>query len=105
MAEITPSTIKRDFNVIVSETFDLIVIRGGIIAAGIARDASLRGFRTLLLEKDGFALDTTACSSRFIHGGLCYLRRLEFSLVCQRPDRFGGCETLSAVRVSGDRQV
>lgn len=69
MAEITPSTIKRDFNVIVSETFDLIVIKGGIIAAGIARDASLRGFRTLLLEKDGFASDMNRWLSRLIREG------------------------------------
>lgn len=105
MAEITSSTIKRDFDAVASETFDLIVVRGGIIVAGIARDAALCGFRTLLIEKDGFVLDTTACSSRFIHGGLCYPRQLEFSLVFQRPDRYGGSEALSAVGVSGNRQV
>lgn len=105
MAEITSSTIKRDLDTVASETFDLIVVRGGIIVAGIARDAALCGFRTLLIEKDDFVLGTTACSSRFIHRGLCYLRQLEFSLVFQRPDRYGGSEALSAVGVSGNRQV
>jgi len=69
MAEITPSTIKRDFDAVASETFDLIVVKGGIIAAGITRDDSLRGFRTLLLEKDDFASGKTACYSRLIYGG------------------------------------
>jgi glycerol-3-phosphate dehydrogenase len=69
MAEITPSTIKRDFDAVASETFDLIVVKRGIIAAAITRDDSLRGFRTLLLDKDDFASAKTTCSSRLINGG------------------------------------
>ena len=75
--------MKRDFDVLVRETFDLIVVGGGIIGAGIARDAALRGLKTLLLEKEDFAYGTTSRSSRLIHGGLRYLRRLEFRLVRQ----------------------
>ena len=56
---------------------------GGIIGAGIARDAALRGLNTLLVEKEDFAYGTTSRSSRLIHGGLRYLRRLEFRLVRQ----------------------
>jgi len=55
VAEITPITMKRDLDAVASETFDLIVVRGGIIAAGITRGAALHGFRTLLPEKDDFA--------------------------------------------------
>ena len=69
MADITPSTIKRGFDAVVSETFDLIVVKGGIIAAGITRDDSLRGFRTLLLDRDDLASAKTTCSSRLINGG------------------------------------
>jgi glycerol-3-phosphate dehydrogenase len=75
--------LKRDFDALATEAFDLIVVGGGIIGAGIARDAALRGLKTLLLEKEDFACGTTSRSSRLIHGGLRYLRRLEFRLVRQ----------------------
>ncbi len=75
--------MKRDFDAIAREKFDLIVIGGGIIGTGIARDASLRGIKTLLIEKEDFGYGTTSRSSRLIHGGLRYLRMLEFHLVGQ----------------------
>jgi glycerol-3-phosphate dehydrogenase len=75
--------MKRDFDAIAKEKFDLIVVGGGIIGTGIARDASLRGIKTLLIEKEDFGYGTTSRSSRLIHGGLRYLRMLEFHLVRQ----------------------
>ena len=75
--------MKRDFDEFAGETFDLVVIGGGIIGTGIARDAALRGIKTLLLEKEDFAYGTSSRSSRLIHGGLRYLRQLEFRLVRQ----------------------
>jgi glycerol-3-phosphate dehydrogenase len=75
--------MKRDFEALASEKFDLIVIGGGIIGTGIVRDASLRGIKTLLIEKEDFGYGTTSRSSRLIHGGLRYLRLLEFHLVLQ----------------------
>jgi glycerol-3-phosphate dehydrogenase len=79
----TEKNMKRDINAIAREKFDLIVVGGGIIGTGIARDASLRGIRTLLIEKEDFGYGTTSRSSRLIHGGLRYLRMLEFHLVRQ----------------------
>ncbi len=75
--------MKRDFDELDKPTFDLIVVGGGIVGTGIARDASLRGLRTLLLEKEDFACGTTSRSSRLIHGGLRYLRHLDLHLVRQ----------------------
>ena len=75
--------MKRDFNGIRGNNFDLIVVGGGIIGCGIARDAALRGLKTLLLDKEDFAYGTTSRSSRLIHGGLRYLRQFEFGLVRQ----------------------
>jgi glycerol-3-phosphate dehydrogenase len=75
--------MKRDFDAIAREKFDLIVVGGGIIGTGIARDTSLRGIKTLLIEKEDFGYGTTSRSSRLIHGGLRYLRMLEFHLVRQ----------------------
>jgi len=61
--------------------FDLAVVGGGIIGAGIARDAARRGLRVVLLEKSDFASGTTAGSTRLIHGGLRYLEMFDFRLV------------------------
>ncbi len=61
--------------------FDLAVIGGGILGAGIARDAARRGLRTILFEKADYASGTTAGSTRLIHGGLRYLEMLDFRLV------------------------
>ncbi len=60
---------------------ELIVIGGGITGAGIALDASLRGISTLLIEKNDFASGTSSKSTKLIHGGLRYLKQLEFGLV------------------------
>jgi glycerol-3-phosphate dehydrogenase len=73
--------MKRDFNRLQNEQFDLIIVGGGIIGSGIARDAALRGLNTLLVEKEDFACGTTSRSSRLIHGGLRYLRTFQFKLV------------------------
>jgi glycerol-3-phosphate dehydrogenase len=63
------------------EHFDVAVIGGGIIGAGIARDAAIRGLRVALFEKADFGSGTTAGSTRLIHGGLRYLEMLDFGLV------------------------
>ncbi|HWP35614.1 MAG TPA: glycerol-3-phosphate dehydrogenase/oxidase [Thermodesulfobacteriota bacterium] len=63
------------------EVFDVVVIGGGIHGAGVARDAALRGYRTLLVEKEDFGCGTTSRSSKLAHGGLRYLEHLEFGLV------------------------
>jgi glycerol-3-phosphate dehydrogenase len=62
-------------------TFDLIVIGGGITGAGIALDASSRGLRVALIEKEDFAAGTSSKSTKLIHGGLRYLKQFEIGLV------------------------
>lgn len=64
-----------------TEHFDLLVIGGGITGAGIALDAASRGLRVALLEKNDFAFGTSSRSTKLIHGGLRYLKQLEFGLV------------------------
>mgnify|MGYP002777988793 CR=1 FL=1 len=60
---------------------DLLVIGGGITGAGIALDAASRGLAVALVEKDDFAYGTSSRSTKLIHGGLRYLKQLEFALV------------------------
>lgn len=64
-----------------TESFDVVIIGGGITGAGIARDASLRGLRVALLEAEDFASGTSSRSSRLIHGGVRYLEHGHLRLV------------------------
>lgn len=64
-----------------SQEFDLLVIGGGITGAGIALDAASRGLKIALVEKHDFAFGTSSRSTKLIHGGLRYLKQLEFGLV------------------------
>ncbi|HMJ52876.1 MAG TPA: glycerol-3-phosphate dehydrogenase/oxidase [Polyangiaceae bacterium] len=52
---------------------ELVIIGGGITGAGVLRDASLRGIRSLLLERGDFAGGTSSSTSKMIHGGLRYI--------------------------------
>lgn len=63
------------------QTYDLLVIGGGINGAGIARDAAGRGQSVLLVEKDDLAQHTSSASTKLVHGGLRYLEHFEFRLV------------------------
>jgi glycerol-3-phosphate dehydrogenase len=58
-----------------------VVIGGGITGAAVARDATFRGLKTVILEKEDFASGTSGKSSRMIHGGLRYLEQVRFGLV------------------------
>jgi glycerol-3-phosphate dehydrogenase len=61
--------------------FDVVVIGGGLVGAGVAHDAARRGFRTILIERDDFAAGTSSRSSRLVHGGVRYLEHGWFHLV------------------------
>ena len=61
--------------------FDLLVVGGGIIGAGVAEVASRHGLNVAVVERDDFASGTSSASSKLVHGGLRYLRLGHFSLV------------------------
>ena len=63
------------------DSFDLLIVGGGINGAAIARDAAIRGAKTLLVERDDLGQHTSSASSKLIHGGLRYLEQYEFRLV------------------------
>src|SRR6266702_1463269 len=73
--------MNRDLAAFAAEQFDILVIGGGIIGAGIARDAALRGLRVALIDKGDFASGTSSASSKLIHGGLRYLEHGNVHLV------------------------
>ncbi|MEV0111190.1 glycerol-3-phosphate dehydrogenase [Nocardia sp. NPDC050799] len=61
--------------------FDVIVVGGGVVGAGIALDAATRGLKVALVEARDLASGTSSRSSKMFHGGLRYLEQLEFGLV------------------------
>ncbi len=63
------------------DTYDLLIVGGGINGCAIARDASIRGASVLLVEKDDLAGHTSSASSKLIHGGLRYLEYGQIRLV------------------------
>jgi glycerol-3-phosphate dehydrogenase len=64
-----------------SRRFDLLVIGGGIIGAGIAEAATAHGLDVALVEHGDFACATSSASSKLIHGGLRYLQMGDIRLV------------------------
>ncbi len=63
------------------ESFDAIIVGGGITGAAVAYEAASRGLSVVLFEKGDFSEATSAASSKLIHGGLRYLIHLDYPLV------------------------
>ncbi|MCC6763289.1 MAG: glycerol-3-phosphate dehydrogenase/oxidase [Deltaproteobacteria bacterium] len=81
MSGFDPACRVRNLARLADETFDLLVIGGGITGAGVAREAALRGLSVALVEARDFASGTSSRSSKLIHGGLRYLEQGEIALV------------------------
>src|SRR5256886_14287347 len=63
-----------------TESFDVLVVGGGVVGAGVARDVACRGFATALVDRGDFASGTSGRTSRLVHGGLRCLRNYRFGL-------------------------
>ena len=64
-----------------AETFDVLVVGGGVTGTGAALDAATRGLSVALIEARDYAAGASSKSSKLIHGGLRYLEMLDFGLV------------------------
>jgi glycerol-3-phosphate dehydrogenase len=75
--------ISRDaaLRALAEETFDVVVVGGGITGAGVALDAASRGYSVALVERHDFASGTSSRSSKLVHGGLRYLQNFDLGLV------------------------
>ena len=78
---VTPFTRAGMLERLAGETFDVLVVGGGITGVGVAVDAATRGLRTALVEADDFASGTSSKSSKLVHGGLRYLQQGDVRLV------------------------
>lgn len=80
MTELSHHTRRENIERLQRESFDLLVIGGGITGVGIAQDAALRGLKTALVEKADFSFGTSSKSSKLVHGGLRYLKEMQFAV-------------------------
>ena len=74
---------ERALETLRKQRFDVVVIGGGITGAGVALDAASRGLTVALVEKSDFASGTSSRSSKVIHGGLRYLKSLQFGVTIE----------------------
>ena len=78
-----PAERRTALSAMGSQTFDVLVVGGGVVGAGAALDAATRGLSVALLEARDWASGTSSRSSKLIHGGLRYLEMFDFALVLE----------------------
>src|SRR6185503_20569312 len=71
----------NDLDCLADSVLDVLVVGGGIVGSGVARDAAMRGLRTVVVEQADFASGTSSRSSRLLHGGIRYLAQGRVGLV------------------------
>ncbi|MDO8646759.1 MAG: glycerol-3-phosphate dehydrogenase/oxidase [Candidatus Planktophila sp.] len=81
LCELNPKQRESAIAVLGSESFDILVIGGGVNGVGAALDAASRGLKVALIESQDIAAGTSSRSSKLIHGGLRYLEQYDFKLV------------------------
>lgn len=81
MKSFDAATRAENLERLARETFDVIVIGGGITGAGVALDAAARGYTVALVEKRDFASGTSSKATKLVHGGIRYLPQFDFALV------------------------
>ncbi len=78
---LSPENREEALRQMAQTQFDVLVIGGGVVGAGAALDAASRGLKVALVEARDLASGTSSRSSKLVHGGLRYLKQLNFSLV------------------------
>lgn len=77
------STRSTAIQNLTGDVLDLLVVGGGVVGSGIARDAAMRGLRVGSIDQFDFAFGTSSRSSRLLHGGIRYLAQGKIGLVRQ----------------------
>lgn len=65
------------------QSFDVVIIGGGITGAGIALDAISRGLSVAIIDMQDFAGGTSSRSTKLVHGGLRYLKQAQVGIVAE----------------------
>lgn len=81
MQPLSSTARERNLATLNSEHFDVLVIGGGVTGAGVALDATARGYKVALVEKADFASGSSSKATKLVHGGIRYLSSFDFPLV------------------------
>ncbi|WP_211747317.1 FAD-dependent oxidoreductase [Paenibacillus sp. Marseille-Q4541] len=76
-------TRQQAIEMMEKDTYDLLIIGGGITGAGIALDAATRGMKVALVEMQDYAAGTSSRSTKLVHGGLRYLKQFQVDVVAE----------------------
>src|SRR6201987_3151157 len=80
-ARLDPDSRSAALAALAGAEFQVLVVGGGVVGAGVALDAATRGLSVGLIEARDFGSGTSSRSSKLIHGGLRYLEQLNVGLV------------------------
>mgnify|MGYP005991600669 CR=1 FL=1 len=75
------ATFKRDLKSLQEQSFDVLIIGGGITGAWLALHCQQAGLKTALVERSDYASETSSASSKLLHGGIRYLQQMQFAKV------------------------
>lgn len=81
MPKTPTSNTARPFEQLAQTQFDVVIIGGGISGAWLSLHCAQAGLKTLLLEQQDFASQTSSSSSKLLHGGIRYLQTMQFGKV------------------------
>lgn len=65
----------------VQQNYDVAIVGGGINGLAIARDAALRGLKTILFEQEDIGAGASTKTSKLAHGGVRYLEQGDIPVV------------------------
>ena len=77
----SPASRRDTIAALAEKELDILVIGAGVVGAGAALDAVSRGLSVGIVEARDMASGTSSRSSKLVHGGLRYLKQLDFPLV------------------------
>jgi glycerol-3-phosphate dehydrogenase len=70
-------TMLRDPAALTEHEYDVLIIGGGSFGAAAAREATLLGLRTALIERSDFGGGASAECFKMVHGGIRYLQHAD----------------------------
>lgn len=72
---------RRQLSQLTGQKFDVVIVGGGITGAWLSLHCVQQGYKTALIEKVDYASQTSAASSKLLHGGIRYLQQMQFDKV------------------------